>query len=71
MFAENTLKHFSRRTGPATGDIVQALTDTFLCIGARGDVQQALVGFCILNNGCCLPIHRQHHGALALFKAVS
>jgi hypothetical protein len=63
MFAANTLKHLSRRTDATMGYIVQALTDAFLRISARGDVQQALVGFCILYNGSCLPIHRQHHGA--------
>ena len=36
-------------------DILQALTDAFLCIGAGGDVEQALIGFGILYDGRGFP----------------
>jgi hypothetical protein len=40
--------------------VFKALTDSFLCIGAGGNVEQMLISFSVLNDG--LAIHRKHHG---------
>src|SRR5689334_4249311 len=48
--------------------VFKALTDSFLCIGAGGNVEQMLISFSVLNDGCGLPIHRKHHGALTFFQ---
>jgi len=48
--------------------ILQALMDTFLRIGAGGDVEQALISCSILYDGRRFPLHCKHHGALAFFN---
>jgi hypothetical protein len=48
--------------------VFKALTDSFLCIGARGNVEQMLINFSVLNHGSGLPIHRKHHGTLTFFQ---
>jgi hypothetical protein len=53
---------------PSLFHILQSLPDAFLFIRAGCDVEQALIGFGVLHNGRSLPIHRKHHGALALLK---
>jgi hypothetical protein len=35
--------------------VVQALTDTFFCIRAGGDVEQALIDFGVLHDRCPFP----------------
>jgi hypothetical protein len=44
------VEELSRRTDFAFARIFQALADTFLRIGAGGNIQRALVGFGILNS---------------------
>jgi hypothetical protein len=46
--------------------VVQPLTDALFRVGSGGNVEQALIGFCVLHNGCCFPLHGQHHWAFAL-----
>src|SRR6478609_6022689 len=48
--------------------VLKALTDSFLCIGAGGNVEQMLISFSVLNDGRGLPIHCKHHGALTFFQ---
>ena len=48
--------------------VLQALTNTLLGIGARGDIEQALVGLSILYDSRRLPLHGQHHGALGFLE---
>src|SRR5205823_8106190 len=48
--------------------VFKALTDSFFCIGADGNVEQMLISFCVLNDGRGLAIHRKHHGALTFFQ---
>src|ERR1035437_8701583 len=48
--------------------VLQALTDTFLCVGACGNVEQSLIGMGVLHNSRCLPLHRKHHRTLAFFQ---
>src|ERR1700730_4465556 len=47
--------------------ILEALADAFVWIDAGGNVEQALIGFSILHDGSCFPLHREHNRALALF----
>jgi hypothetical protein len=48
--------------------VFKALTDSFLCIGVGGNVEQMLIRFSVLNDGRSLAIHRKHHGALTFFQ---
>ena len=68
MFAANLVKYISRRASASVGYIIEPLTDAFLCIGAGGNVEQALIGFGVLHDSRRLPLYRKHHRALALFK---
>lgn len=38
--------------------VLQTLTDAFLCIGACGNVEQMLIGSCVLHDGRRLTFHR-------------
>ena len=68
MFAANLVKDISRRASASVGYIIETLTDAFLCIGAGGNVEQALIGSGVLHDSRRLPLHRKHHGTLALLK---
>jgi hypothetical protein len=68
MFAANLVKDISRRASASVGYIIETLTDAFLCIGAGGNVEQALIGFGVLHDSRCLSLHSEHHGALALLE---
>lgn len=57
---------FPRWPCPSCFHILQALTDSFLFIRPGGNVEQALIRLGVLYDGCCLPVHCKHHGALAL-----
>jgi len=57
-----------RWTEPPLFGVLQALTDTLLRIGARGDVEEVLVGFGVLHNSRRFSFHRQHYGAFGLFE---
>jgi hypothetical protein len=48
--------------------VFKALTDSFLCISAGGNVEQMLISFSVLNNGRGLPIQRKLHGTLNFFQ---
>jgi hypothetical protein len=41
--------------------VLQVLTVAFLYVDARGNVEQALIGFGILHDGRRLPFHREHN----------
>ena len=48
--------------------IFKALTDSFLCIGVGGNVEQMLIRFSVLNDSRSLPIHRKHYETLTFFQ---
>jgi hypothetical protein len=48
--------------------LFEALADALVSVGAGGDVEQALIGFCILNDSRRLALDRQDHGPLAPFE---
>src|SRR5580692_4930308 len=53
---------------PSFFHILQALTNAFLCVGACGNVEQALISLGILDNSRRLPLYGKHYGALALLE---
>jgi hypothetical protein len=56
------------RAGAAIRYVIKPLADAFLSIGARGDVEQALIGFRILHDGGGLSVNREHYGAFGFLK---
>jgi hypothetical protein len=68
MFAANLVKYLSRRTGTASCDIVQTLTDAFLGVGPGGKIEKALIGFSILHNGSGFSIDCEHYRAFGLLE---
>ena len=50
------------------GNVLQALANTFAGIGTGRDVEQALIGFCVLNNRCGLSIYSQNYKALGFLS---
>lgn len=54
----------SRRTDLALSCVLEALTETLHGIGTGGGVAQALIGFGVVYDGCCLPFHGQQQGEL-------
>jgi hypothetical protein len=45
------------------------LPGSFSGVDARGNAEQALIGFGILDGGCCCPpLDRKHHRPLALLE---
>jgi hypothetical protein len=54
------------RPDSALTQVLQSLTNAFPCVGPRCDVQQALVGFRVLNNRRSFPVHGQNDRTLAL-----
>jgi hypothetical protein len=68
MFAANLVKDITRRASASVGYVIEPLTDAFLCISAGGNVEQTLIGSGVPHDSLRLPLHRKHHGALALFK---
>lgn len=61
-------KDLACRANPCFSRVFEALTDAFFGVGARGNVEQALVGLGVLDDGRGLAIHRKHHGAFALLE---
>jgi len=68
MFAANLVKYLSRRARTSVGYVIQTLTNAFRFVRHGDNVEQALIGFGVLHNSRCLPVHGKHHGALALLK---
>jgi hypothetical protein len=50
------------------GYVFQPLANSFVYVGAGGDIEQTLMGFHILHNGFSLTLHCEHHGPLALLE---
>src|ERR1700722_17853707 len=48
--------------------LFEALADALVSVGAGGDVEQALIGSCVLNDGRRPALNRQDYGSLALFE---
>jgi hypothetical protein len=48
--------------------VIQALADTFFGIGARSDIEQALIGCGVLHNGGGFSVYREHYRAFSFLK---
>ena len=48
--------------------VVEPLANTFPSIGARGDVEQALIGFGVLHDGCSFAVNRSTTGRLVFLS---
>lgn len=46
---------------------LKALPDTFLGVGLSSNIEQSLIGFGVLHDGC-FPLHCEYHGTLAFFE---
>ena len=66
MFAADLIEGGFRRRSATMRNIVQALTDAFAGVGTGSEVEEALVGFGILHDGCRLAVDRQNHRTLGL-----
>jgi hypothetical protein len=55
-----------RRPPPSRRCIRDALPGSFSDVDARGNAEQALIGFSILDDGCRPHLDRKHHRPLAL-----
>jgi len=59
-------EEFSCWTDSSFSHVFKALADALGRVGARRYIQQALVGFCILNHRCSFTVDGQHYRPLAL-----
>jgi hypothetical protein len=66
MAPAQLVEHLAGRARPSVGDIVHALPDRLVNVGAGGAVEQSLVGFRVLHDGLGLPVDGQDHRPLAL-----
>jgi hypothetical protein len=48
--------------------VVQTLAYAFFRIRSSGNVEQALICFCVLHDGRCLSLDREHNRAFALLE---
>jgi len=48
--------------------VVEPLANTFLSIGARGNVEQTLIGFGVLHDRCSFAVNREHYRAFGLLE---
>jgi len=74
MAAAQFVEYLARRTAPSVDYIVQSLPDSLVNVGASRAVEQTLIRFRVLNNGCSLAVYRQNHGPLSflyLFEKLS
>ena len=46
---------------------LKALPDTFLGVGLSSNIEQSLIGFGVLHDGC-FPLHCEYHGTLAFLS---
>jgi hypothetical protein len=53
------------RSDPSLSGVVQSLSNTFLGVGAGGNVEQALIRFCVLHDRRGPPVKSKHYRALA------
>src|SRR5216683_7650282 len=66
MAPAQLVEHFAGRTRPSVDDIVHALPNSLVNVGAGGAVEQSLIGFRVLHNGLGPALDGQDHRPLAL-----
>jgi hypothetical protein len=68
MFTPELVEEFPQRSAPVLGYIFKPLTDSFVHVGPRRDVEQALIRFRILHDSCGLTVDRQNNRAFSFFQ---
>ena len=68
MGAAEGLDGFASGAGATLLGIGQALADGFHYVGAGGDIEKALVGFGVLNDGFGFSVNREDHGLFGLLE---
>src|SRR5690348_16801589 len=58
----------SRRPSLSLLRVLKALSDTFLGVGMGGNIEKVLIGFGVLHNSGCFPLHCQNDGTLAFLE---
>jgi hypothetical protein len=53
---------------PTIGDVVVALPEGFINIGAGSDIEQSLIGFSVLHDSLGFAVDGQHYRPLALLE---
>lgn len=61
-------EEFPRRLNPTFSYVFKALANAFLGVCLGGDIEQPLIGRCVLDDGRGFPFDRQYNGTLALFE---
>ncbi len=68
MVAPEHFQRFARRTHASLFQVFQSLTDAFLFIGLRCDIQKSLIGFGILHDCFGLSIDGEYEWFFRLFE---
>ncbi|HLI81761.1 MAG TPA: hypothetical protein VKV03_17360 [Candidatus Binataceae bacterium] len=68
MAPPKLFEEFASWPGSAVGDVVGALPESLIDIGARGNVEQSLIRFRVLHYRLGFTIDGENHGPFALFK---
>jgi hypothetical protein len=66
MAPAQLVEHLACGPGPPVNDVLHALPDGLVDIGASGAVEQALIGFRVLHDGLRLAVDGKDHGSPAL-----
>jgi hypothetical protein len=68
MLSPQFFKYLARRANAAVRYIIQTSPDGFESIALRGNIQQALIRFGILNDSFCLPVDRKYDRPFCLLE---
>jgi hypothetical protein len=68
MLTANVVEHLLGRSCAATGYVIKPLADSFVYVGASGDVEQPLIGSGILDDRFGLALHGENHRPPALLE---
>lgn len=70
MLRADVVEHIAGQPGATVLHVVDPLPDGFEDIGARGDIEKALIGFGVLDDGFGLAFDGQYHWVPALFEVL-
>ena len=65
MVPAHLVEHLAGWARPSVDDVVHALPDSLVNVGAGGAVEQSLIGFRVLHDGLGLAVDGQDYGPLA------